>query len=273
MCAGIDSFIVDESNQDTRFARNLLRRDVWPALLGAFPQAEVSLAASAQWAQEAAAAMSELAQIDLARVSVAGAPGDFALGSWLGLSPARRSNALRTWLRERLGAPAAASLVSRLMNELPATRSARWLVAAGELRLHRGVLRYATTQPDVPAGLPRESTLSVLRGGCYRLPGWAGRLQVTRVRDNGVPLARLARIDLRPREGAEKFQAGIGRPPRSLKKQFQSAGVPAWARVGPLIYSGGQLVFVPGLGLDARVIGVAGQALVSLSWLPAEAGS
>jgi len=267
------SFIVDESNQDTRFARNLLRRDVWPALLGAFPQAEVSLAASAQWAQEAAAAMSELAQIDLARVSVAGAPGDFALGSWLGLSPARRSNALRTWLRERLGAPAAASLVSRLMNELPATRSARWLVAAGELRLHRGVLRYATTQPDVPAGLPRECTLSVLRGGCYRLPGWAGRLQVTRVRDNGVPLARLARIDLRPREGAEKFQAGIGRPPRSLKKQFQSAGVPVWARSGPLIYSGGQLVFVPGLGLDARVIGVAGQALMALSWLPAEAGS
>ena len=212
--------------------------------------------------------MSELAQIDLARISVAGAPGVFALGSWLGLSPARRSNALRTWLKVQCGAPAAASLVSRLMNELPATRSARWPVASGELRLHRGVMRFATTPRDVTAGVPRESTLSVLRGGCYRLPGWAGRLQVTRVRDNGVPLAWLARVDLRPRQGAETFQAGIGRPPRSLKKQFQEAAVPAWERGGPLVYSGGQLVFVPGLGLDARVIGLPGQPMVSLRWVP-----
>jgi tRNA(Ile)-lysidine synthase len=158
------------------------------------------------------------------------------------------------------------------MNELPATRSAQWPVAGGKLRLHRGELQYVKTPPTPPAGVPRESTLSVRRGGCYRLPGWSGQLQVTRVRDNGVPLAWLARIDLKPREGAETFQAGAGRPPRNLKKQFQSAGVPAWARNGPLIYSGGQLVFVPGLGLDARVIGMAGQALMSLHWLPAGAG-
>ncbi|TXC66113.1 hypothetical protein FSC37_09730 [Piscinibacter aquaticus] len=42
--------------------------------------------------------------------------------------------------------------------------------------------------------------------------------------------------------------------------------MPAWERDGPLVYSGGQLVFVPGLGLDARVIGLPGQPLVQLSW-------
>ena len=40
-----------------------------------------------------------------------------------------------------------------------------------------------------------------------------------------------------------------------------------WERSGPLVYSGGQLVFVPGLGLDARVIGLSGQPLVRLRWL------
>ena len=52
---------------------------------------------------------------------------------------------------------------------------------------------------------------------------------------------------------------GPGRPPRCLRKQFQAAGVPAWARDVPLFWAGEQLVFVPGLGIDAR----AGSALVA----------
>ena len=43
--------------------------------------------------------------------------------------------------------------------------------------------------------------------------------------------------------------------------------MPAWQRSGPLLYSGGQLVFVPGLGLDARVLGLPGQPLVALRWV------
>jgi tRNA(Ile)-lysidine synthase len=39
--------IEDDSNTNTRFARNRLRLDVWPALLQAFPHAEASLASSA----------------------------------------------------------------------------------------------------------------------------------------------------------------------------------------------------------------------------------
>jgi tRNA(Ile)-lysidine synthase len=91
-------------------------------------------------------------------------------------------------------------------------------------------------------------------------------LCAVRVREGGVPLAWLAQLELRERSGGEQFQAGIGRPPRSLKKQYQAQAVPAWERDGPLVYSGGQLVFVPGLGLDARVIGLPGQPLVQLSW-------
>jgi len=81
-----------------------------------------------------------------------------------------------------------------------------------------------------------------------------------------VPLAWLAHLELRPRTGGEQFQAAIGRPPRSLKKQYQSADVPQWQRDGPLVYSGGQLLFVPGLGLDARVLALPGQAQLNLHW-------
>jgi len=67
--------------------------------------------------------------------------------------------------------------------------------------------------------------------------------------------------------GGERFQRAPGTPPRSLKKQFQAAGVPAWQRDAPLLFSAdGRLLFVPGLGLDARAVAAPGEAQVALSW-------
>jgi len=58
--------IDDDSNADARFARNRLRLQVWPALVGAFEQAEASLATAAAWAQQADAVLDEVAALDLA---------------------------------------------------------------------------------------------------------------------------------------------------------------------------------------------------------------
>ena len=261
-------FIDDDSNVDERFARNRLRAQVWPGLTKAFPHADASMAAASAWAQEATSALRELAGIDLA---AAATPAGLDLGAWLRLSDARRSNALREWLKGQFGRPAEASFVTRLMAELPACRPARWLAGPSELRIHKGLLihrRLAMAAGAAEVGATvREANVSLRRAGTHALPGWGGSLRVERVREGGVPLAWLAHLDLLPRSGAERFQAGLGRPPRSLKLQFQAAGVPAWERDGPLVYSGGQLVFVPGLGLDARVIGLPGQPLVQLRWV------
>ena len=257
--------IEDDSNADPRFARNRLRLQVWPALTEAFPQADATLATAAQWAQQASAALDELAEIDIAQVV---SDGGLQVSRWLTLSSARRSNLLRAWLRQqRDGVPAPASLITRLLDELPQQMSARWPWDDAELRVYRGVLRVESPTKAAVAA-PRESTLSIRRVGVYALPGWAGELHVDAVAEHGVPLAWLAHSTLRERAGAEQFQAGLGRPPRSLKKQFQAAAVPAWQRSGPLLYSGGQLVFVPGLGLDTRVLGLPGQPLVALRWVP-----
>ena len=259
-------FIDDDSNDDERFARNRLRLAVWPALAEAFPQAEASLAQSARWAQQAEAALDELAVIDLARVADA---SGLVVTEWRTLSEARQSNALRAWLAA-IGQPAPASLVLRLQQELGGQGA--WPAVGGELRVHRGRLGFVAAQ--APRGealealepIDRESTLSVRRAGRHALPGWGGELVATRVKRDGIPLAWLGALTLRAREGGEQFQAGLGRPPRSLKKQYQAAAVPAWERDGPLVYSGGQLLFVPGLGIDARAIGLPGQAQVSLAW-------
>jgi tRNA(Ile)-lysidine synthase len=249
----------DTSNDDPRFARNRLRLAVWPALTQAFPGAEASLAASAAWAGEAAQALAELATHDLA----AAAPdGPLEVTRWTALSAARRSNVLRAWLARELGAPAPATLVLRLLEELPRARTARWPAGQAQLALHRGRLHRITDAPTAREAI----ALALPRAGRYRLPQWGGQLEVTRVRAGGVSFARLALVELRCRAGTERFQAGPGRPPRSLKKQFQAADVPEWQRDGPLVYGNGLLLYVPGLGIDARAVAVPGEPQAVLHW-------
>lgn len=272
------SHIDDDSNTDMRLARNRLRLAVWPALVEAFPQAEAVLADAASWAAEAREALDELAALDLPAVTVGTATGPGSaldLARWRGLSPARRANVLRTWLRLTTGRAAPATLVQRLLADLAVTgappRGGRqWPSGAGWLREQGGQLVHMPGRKDAlaPAARPAGALLSVRRAGRHPLPDWGGVLVVRRVHEGGVPIAWLAHAELRGRVGGETFQAGPGRPARSLKRQFQAAGVAAWQREGPLVYSGGQLVFVPGLGVDARVVGLPGQPLVSLAWEP-----
>jgi tRNA(Ile)-lysidine synthase len=256
-------FVDDDSNADLRFARNRLREAVWPALVDAFEQAESTLADAASWAQQACALLDEVAALDLAQIT---SERELVVSRWLDLSDARRGHALRAWLRQSLGAPPPANLLERLVVELLASRPARWPVPGGVLCLYRDRLRFEPTVA-APAAAEPEPTLSVRCPGSYALPGWQGVLQVSRVKQDGVPLAWLARLELRARSGGEQFQAGLGRPARSLKKQYQAAGIAESLRGGPLVFSGSHLVFVPGLGIDARVVGLPGQDLVSLDWL------
>ena len=255
----------DDSNEDERYSRSRLRKHLWPALIGAFAHSEIALTEAAAWAQEAAACLAELAAQDLAIIS---ADSSLDLDAWMKLSWPRRSNALRSWFKRGTGRSADAALVKRLMAELPGCRSARWPMADGELRSYRGTLTYRAGPIDSDAqSATRESTLRVVGAGIYDLPGWGGVLRASRVEDGGVAVALLKFVVLRDRSGSEQFQAGPGRPARSLKKQFQSAGVPPTERGGPLIYSDEKLLFVPGLGIDARTIAPRGVPQLQLDWI------
>lgn len=252
----------DGSNADPRFARNRLRQ-LWPTLLSAFPEAEHQLESAAERAAEAAACLAEQARGDLEQV---GAPRGLSVAAWKRLGSARRSQVLRLWLRSALPATAAVpeTLVRRLRNELPGASSARWPAPGGELRLHQGHLAYAAEVS--PAAASTAVPLRLRAAGPHAVPGWAGRLVLEPVEQGGVAAARLARATARPRQGGEQFQRSPRSVPRALKKQFQACGVPAWSRDGPLLFDGDMLLFVPGLGVDARCQAAPGEAQFALRW-------
>ncbi len=258
--------VEDDSNAAPRFARNRLRLAVWPVLAGAFPQAEASLADAADHAQQASACAADLAALDLA--GCADARG-LDLAAWRRLAPHRAGNALRAWLRAATGQAPSGAEVERLLRELPGAAPARWRLQGGdELRRYRGRLRLDGAAAP-PAGTLPETTLALPRAGRYPLPGWGGVLVAERVRAGGIALARLQALRLAPRGGGEQFQPAAGRPARSLKKQYQAAGLPAWSRGGPLLWSGEWLLYVPGLGIDARALAAAGEPQLALRWEPA----
>lgn len=264
----------DPSNDDPGYARNRLRHRVWPALLDAFPQADAALAMAARWAQEALDVLDQVARDDLQ--SLVSADGSLDLAAWQSLAAARRSLALRHWLRDVTGAPAPASLVVRLQSEATGHIAASWPAPGGMLRAYRGRLAFdrqpvGGTATSVSQSAAHEASTVVClesnRPCRIILP--QGALEVAPCLQGG--LAVPATLTLRARVGGERFQAGLERPPRDLRRQFQAMAVPAHARDVPLFYRDGLLAYVPGLGIDARCRAADGVPQVHLQWWPGAA--
>jgi len=260
-------YVNDDSNADPRFARNRLRLEVWPALSAAWPQAEAGLVQAAALAQEGLALQMEVAAADLVGRDVDG---------WLDLAdltPARARNALRAWIERRCGAMPPASLLERLRVE---QGDGAWPCLDGLLHRYRrrwcwqaagpGVPggRDSFDPPDAPAGPSQLVKLAC--AGSHPVPAWHGAWELEAVAAGGVAARFLAAAEMRARRGGERFQKAAASPPRSLKKAWQEAGVPAFERGGPLLFCGAQLVFAPGLGPDARVLALPGEAQFGLRW-------
>lgn len=260
------SHIEDDSNRDTRFARNRLRLEVWPGLLQAFPQAEASLAQAATWAQHAAALQDEVAQEDLASLAD-GLPG-LCLPALFKLSELRARNALRAWLAAQTGQVAPASLLLRLAHELTAEQPATWPCAGGLLRRYRGRLTWQPSAGRIVSESLGSVELDLSQPGIYPQADWAGAWQVEPSLSAGVSPEVLRALVMRSRSGGEQFQRARNSCLRSLKKAYQEAAVPAWQRKGPLLFTGDELVYAPGLGLDARWLAKPGETALSLVWKP-----
>ncbi len=257
------AYVDDASNADPRFARNRLRLQVMPALHAAFADAEGALADAAAQAARAQALINEMSQADLSTVCDAGA---LVIERWHALSEARRRECLRRWLQPHAEQGVAQTLLDRLERELAGTTPARWPFDGGELRRYRGRLTLIAAHGRAPATLP--CAADVHRIGRHDVPGTAASLRVSRAKHGGIPQVMLRDAQWRAREASQQFQRAPATPPRSLKKQFQAAGVAAWSRHAPLLVSAaGQLLFVPGLGTDARALAAPGQPRVSLAWV------
>lgn len=264
-------FADDSSNADPRFARSRLRSAVWPVLMAAYPDAEVSLAHAAQHAQEAAAVLAEVVAQDL---PVLQSDGALVVAAWRQRSVHRQRLLLRAWLAATLASPVPETLVRRLAVELLPERAARWQVGPQALHLYRGLLRLHSLPRTVTAAPSEPVAMDLSQPGRHAVPGWGGQLLVHPVLRAGVAVTLLRDVMARVRAGGEQFQLSERGALRSLKKQYQSRGVPEHGRDGPLLFTPrDELLFAPGLGIDARFHAAPGAAQWAVSWEPDPTGA
>lgn len=214
---GLD-WVEDESNANLGLTRNFLRRSVAPLLASRFPRWREGLARAARHI-----ARRELGGAELLREFLAGhglrAP-----------SEARLAEMLRQFSAARPGARAA------IEHDGATLRSWR-----GAVRVERKRARPSFT----PVRWRGEARVA--------LPALGGEIRFRRGA-GGIDTAKLAEraTTIRLRSGGERLQPDRARPRRTLKNLFQEAAVPPWERERlPMLFCGADLVWVPGLGVDA----------------------
>lgn len=275
-------WIEDESNADTRYARNALRVNVLPALTPHFPGFRDALARTAQHAAAAQRLLDDLAALDLAQAARDEGRA-LSRAALLALDDTRGANLLRYWMRT-LGLPgASAARLAEMIRQLRAVGESHALRvdhAGQRLRLYRDEVSWEVAADradpaDRDALAVREARSLAWQGEeVWRLADWRGTYVFHPARPDepdAVPVAALARAPLvaRARMGGERMRTAPAGPGRTLKNLFQERGVPAWQRDVPLLYAGDQLLFVPNLGLNRdRAIGAAEGACRRIEWRP-----
>ncbi|EEA01571.1 tRNA(Ile)-lysidine synthetase [Burkholderia sp. H160] len=290
-------WIDDESNADTRYARNALRHQVMPALAVHFPGFRDALARTAAHAAAAQRLLDTLARADME-----GASRDegraLAHDALLALDDDRALNLLRYWMRT-LGFVAASSArvadALRQLREVGVGQDGHRLRidhAGHALRSYRGLVYWEAGESSEPADetalVERELSELVWQGQeVWHLPQWRGTfvfavVDATTALDvaetsreeafETIPVSVLQRASLsvRARRGGERMRIGApNASSRTLKNLFQERGIPAWKRDVPLLYVGDELLFVPLIGVNRTAVGDAsphGEARVRIVW-------
>jgi tRNA(Ile)-lysidine synthase len=223
-------WIEDESNADEAFTRNFIRRSVGPLLEKRFPK----------WKESLARAAKHIAKKD-----------------------AGREELLRGFLRSKgLKAPTEAKLAEMLKQIASGGKKISIAHDGVDLRLYRGRLSIEKRidEPFAPLEWKGERLL--------KIPALGGELRFRRLRGKGVAFDSPGKnLSIRLRAGGERLQPDPKRPRRTLKNLFQEAGVPPWERERlPLLFCGEDLVWAPGLGVDARYQARAGAPGVLPEW-------
>lgn len=231
-------WVEDESNASEALTRNFLRLRVAPVLAARFPRWREALARAARHFTAA--------ELDANRL-------------------------LRTFLAARgLRAPSERRLQEMLRQLTSARGDARVALRHDGfvMRVHRGrvsLAREPALAPFAPVRWQGEARLA--------LPALGGELRFRRARGAGIDAERVAEggLTVRLRSGGERLQPDPRRPRRTLKNLYQEAGVPAWQRVRqPLLFCRDELVWAPGLGIDARFCAGANARGIVPQWRPSD---
>ena len=257
----------DPMNDDARFDRSYLRRQVWPLLEARWPAAGATLARAARHVGEAQELSEMWAAADVSNLRDGEALSVQGLRS---LAPQARINALRFWLAEAgVDAPPAARLTEALRQMFDAQIDHLPAIVWGNYAMRRYRQRIFLT-PAHPPRLEGRHPWCTGTAAALDLGPNLGTLSWV-AQAGGLDSARLSQsVMVRRREGGETLKPAAGARTQTVQHLCQEQGVLPWMRAAlPLVFAGDTLIAIGDLWLDARLRAAAGAPGIAIRWLEA----
>ncbi len=245
------NWINDESNENIIFDRNFLRHQIFPRLKKRYPSYQRAFLRTSRHLAEASHLLDELAELDNKKCLVG---GKLQIKCLRELSRPRARNLLRYSLSQQgISPPSTKKMADILQQFLTAGTDTKLHIPFGniELRCYKGTVNI------LPRGVIPDNNLLFTWHGEERLvlDQLNGSIKFSPKKNSGIDLGKLNKnlVTIRLRYGGERFRPDCKRPRRRLKNLFQEALIPPWERNAlPLLFSGEQLVWAPGIGIDCN---------------------
>jgi len=228
-------WVEDPSNQNTRYRRNAIRKEIIPKLEKIQPGAIANLARSATVLAQSQVLLDRLAKQDGKDIFQS---HQVRLAPLLALAKTDQpaaNNVMRYWLKlNELAMPSQERLESwwRDLQSVKPDSSLEWQHDEASIYLWRSVLYITHCKAGqwVFQNVPARSKLLGLSAD------WVATAQ-----QQGL-------VEERLRQGAEKVQIKPNTPRKTLKNLFQESDTPPWERQAPLLYINNQLIGIAGVG-------------------------
>ena len=248
-------WVEDPSNQNTRYRRNAIRKDIIPRLEKIQPGAIANLARSATVLAQSQVLLDRLAKQDGKGIFQSNKVKLAPLLALARTDQPAANNVIRYWLKlNDLAMPSQERLESwwKDLKVVKPDSNLEWQHDEVSIYLWRSVLQINQRKAgrwvfqNVPArskslGLPTD---------------WVNAAQ-----EQGL-------IEERLRQGAEKLQIKANAPRKTLKNLFQESDTPPWERQAPLLYVNDQLVAVAGVGTSYPHLVTSGKRVLPFwEWL------
>lgn len=261
------TWVNDESNENITFDRNFLRHEIFPLLQKRYPAYPTTLLRTSQHLAEALHLLDELAELDNEKCII---DGKLQIKYLRQLNLPRAKNLLRyTFSRQGIIQPGAKKLADILQQLLTVSTDSKLHIPFGntEIRCYKGAVNI------LPRRNLSDNNLRVIWSNENRiaLSKIDGAIEFSYKKNIGINLEKLTKnlVTIQLRSGGERFRPDCKRPRRKLKTLFQEALIPSWRRhTLPLLFSGEQLVWVPGIGVECDYQTKPGEIGLVPTWEP-----
>ena len=243
-------YVEDESNEDTRFDRNFLRKDILPKLYERFPHAANTISRSAGLIAEGLNLHQSIAEDDsllyfsenLRRLN---------LKMMQNLSQARVINLVRWWLEKNQQKMPSLKIMQEIYKQIKTIRKDAQIII--NISQDTAIRAYKNELWLVPITENQKDYEIYWHGESEIILPDMSRLLFKKSKGQGISMKKLGTntIRIQNRKGGERFKPIHNQPTRTLKYLLQKSKLPPWKREElPMLFIEDLLIAVPSFGID-----------------------